>query len=64
MKKINKILILILLVLSLSGCTKVLEDKDGKAVVNEVTGQSVTENVLCRPTDKETIKLYEEAGKI
>ena len=63
MKKINKILVLILLVLSLSGCTKVLEDKDGKAVVNEVTGQSVTENVLCRPTDKETIKLYEEAGK-
>ena len=63
MKKINKILVLILLVLSLSGCTKILEDKDGKAVVNEVTGQSVTENILCRPTDKETIKLYEEAGK-
>ncbi len=63
MKKISKYLIILFLVLTLSGCTKVLKDEDKKAVVNPTTGQSVTENVLCRPTDPETIKLYEKYGK-
>lgn len=63
MKKISKYLILLFLVLTLSGCTKVLKDENKKAVVNPTTGQSITENVLCRPTDSKTIKLYEENGK-
>ena len=33
-----------------------------KIVKNEETGQAITENVLCRPTDKDTIKLYEKNG--
>ena len=45
--------------LLLTGCTKTLT-KDNKAVVNPTTGQSLTENILCQPTDKETIKIYEE----
>lgn len=63
MKKINKCLVLLLLVFTLSGCTKVLKDGEGKAVINKETGQSITENVLCRPTDPNTIKLYEENKK-
>ena len=62
MKKNKKIIILLILVCLLSGCTKTLKDKDKKAVVNEKTGQNLTENILCRPTEKESIKLYEENG--
>ena len=38
MKKNKKIIILLILVCLLSGCTKTLKDKDKKAVVNEKTG--------------------------
>lgn len=64
MKKNNKkIIILLLLLLTLTGCTKTLKDKDNKIVKNEITGQSVTENILCKPTDEEMLKIYEEQGK-
>ena len=59
----KKILVILMLVVLLAtGCTKSLENKDGKVVKNPVTGQSLTENVLCKPTDKDTLKLYEEHG--
>lgn len=62
MKKNNfkKLLIVLLIVLTLSGCTKTLKDDDNKAVVNEKTGQSITENIICKPTDKEVLKIYEK----
>ena len=63
MKKRKKIMLLLLVLpLLLTGCTKNLKDKDDKVVVNKVTGQNLTENILCRPTDTDTIKLYEENG--
>ena len=56
-----KLITIILLVLVLStGCTKTLTNKEGNAVKNPVTGQSLTKNILCQPTDEETIKLYKE----
>lgn len=55
-----KIVIVLLLLLLTTGCTKTLTDSDKKAVKNEKTGQTLTENILCRPTNKETIKLYEK----
>lgn len=62
MKNKKIIILLITLTLLLTGCTKTLKDKNNKAVINEVTGQNLTENILCQPTDEETIKLYEENG--
>lgn len=52
MKKKNKIFVVLLLMLVLlTGCTQNL--KDGKKVVqNPETGQSLTENVLCKPHEK------------
>jgi len=58
-KKINVIILLVLL-LSLTGCTKYLKDADNKIVRNEKTGQSITENIICKPTHADTIKIYEE----
>ncbi len=62
MKKNKKIILLFVLVFLLTGCTKTLKDKDKKAVINEITGQNLTENILCRPTEEESIKLYKENG--
>ena len=63
-KNKKKFLILLLLLISVcfisTGCTKTLIDKNNKAVKNEVTGQNLTENILCKPTNKETIKAYEK----
>ena len=62
-KNKNKLIILILLVLFVSvGCTKQLTDSDNNTVKNPTTGQSLTENILCKPTDEETISLYEKNG--
>jgi len=57
--KSKKIITLVLMCLLLTGCTKSLT-KNNEVVVNPTTGQSLTENILCKPTDKETIKIYEE----
>ena len=59
MKKL-KLFALLLCVISLTGCTKILKDEDNKIVKNEETGQSITENVLCKPTNKDTLAIYEE----
>ena len=59
-KNFKKIVIMLFLVLSLTGCTTILKDKDGKAVQNKTTGQYITKNILCQPSEKETIKLYKQ----
>ncbi len=60
-KNTKKLLILILLILTLTtGCTKTLVDKNKKAIKNEETGQNLTENILCQPTNKKSIAKYKE----
>jgi YidC/Oxa1 family membrane protein insertase len=58
--KKSKYLILILLLLSVTGCTTYLKDDNNKSVKYEVTGQNLPENILCQPTDKNVIKIYEK----
>lgn len=64
MKKKTKIKIIVLLMLLLltTGCTKTLTDENKQAVKNEKTQQTLTENIICQPTDKVSIKAYEENG--
>ncbi len=61
--KYIKILIILLVVFSLTGCTKYGKDTNKKAIVNEKTGQRLVTNILCKPTDKEMIKLYNSYNK-
>lgn len=56
----KKMIIILIFVVLLSGCTKNLKDKDNKVVTNKQTGQSITENIICKPTSKEVIKIYEK----
>lgn len=58
-KKIFKIFVITLCLISLTGCTKYVKN-DKKVVKNEVTGQSLTENILCQPNDSNIIDLYNE----
>ena len=55
-----KILILVLLVVFSTGCTKQLKDVNGKIVKNEKTGQTLPANILCKPTDSDILKLYKD----
>ncbi len=55
-----KVLLIVLLLLLSTGCTKTLTDSDNKPVKNEKTGQTLTKNIICRPTNKSTIELYEK----
>ena len=57
----KKTLIVILMVLSLTltGCTNyVKSDKGG--IVKSSTGQSLVSNILCQPEDEDMVKLYKE----
>ena len=57
--KTIKLLLIFVCIFGLTGCTKYV--KNGKEIVkNESTGQNLTENILCQPTDEVTIKLYKE----
>ena len=60
MKKNRKILIIMTCLLLLTGCTKTLKDEDNNVVTNKETGQSITENIICKPTDKDVIKIYKD----
>ena len=60
MKKNKKLLIVIIaLMFLITGCTKQFKDADGKVIQDEITKQTLVENILCRPVDlKDT---YEKA---
>ena len=59
-KKTAKILLLVLSLVMLTGCTKTLTDENKTAVKDEASGKTLTENILCRPTNESAIKIYEE----
>ena len=60
MKKNKKLAVLLLTLIVLStGCTKYLSDGDKKKIINEVTGQSLTSNILCLPEDEDLLWMEE-----
>ena len=59
----NKKLLIVLLIgiLTLTGCTKQFKDAEGKVIQDEKTKQTLVENILCQP---ESLKeVYEDAIK-
>ncbi len=65
MKKNKKILVLLMIgVLFLTGCTKQLKDADGKVITDDTTKQVLVENILCKPVElDETYKTALEKKK-
>lgn len=58
-KKITRVLVLVLCLFLITGCTKQMKTANGKKIVkSEITNQTLVENVLCKPD-----KLYDEYDK-
>ena len=61
--KFIKITIMIVLLFSLTGCTKYMKDEKKQIIKNNTTGQNLPINILCKPTDSTTINIYNEYNK-
>jgi YidC/Oxa1 family membrane protein insertase len=59
MKKKLFIIVAILCLLT-TGCTKTLVDDEKNRVINEATGQNLTANILCLPEDKDLLEQYKK----
>ncbi len=58
-KKITRVLVSVLCLFLITGCTKQMKTANGKKIVkSEITNQTLVENVLCKPD-----KLYDEYDK-
>ena len=55
-----KIFLLFTCFFLLTGCSETLKDKENNPVKNEETGQIITENIICKPTESQTIEIYEQ----
>ena len=72
LRKVGKLLVVFLLVFLLTGCTTQLKttkvNKNGKKTKiivryekgENATGQALTKNILCKPKNKELVKLYND----
>lgn len=60
--KTKMLLLLIFLLFSLTSCTQTMKDKSGKIVKYEITGQTLTANILCKPTNQEVVQIYLDNG--
>ena len=58
--KIKKVILLLLVVFTLTGCTKTLTDDNNVKITNDETGQALTSNILCLPEDDYLYSLYQQ----
>ncbi len=59
-KKYKLLVILLLLVLSTTGCTKYMQNDQNERIKYEATGQILPSNILCKPTNADILKLYSD----
>ena len=52
----TKIVLILIMIMLTTGCTQSLKDSNKKVVTNPETGQNLTKNILCKPTNKDVIK--------
>ena len=61
MKRLRQICLVILIVLiTMTGCTKQLTNDKKERIVNDQTGQTLTSNILCLPKDEALMNKYNE----
>ena len=59
MKQLKKILLLVIVVFTLTGCTQQLI-VNKERITNDATGQTLTSNILCLPRDEQLLNKYKE----
>ncbi len=65
MKKKLSIFLVVILLLSCTGCgnSNYITNKDKQLIKNEETGQPIRNDILCRPKDKELLSIYDKNEK-
>ncbi len=63
MKKIKSAVLILLMVVLLTACGSAIKNKDKKAEIYKPTGQTLQNNILCKPTKKDLIELYNKYDK-
>lgn len=58
--RFKKVILVLLVMFLLTGCTKNLKNENNQAVTNPETGQSLTANILCLPEDETLLNIYKE----
>lgn len=62
-KNILKSVVVLVIIMSLTGCTKYIKDEKKQILKNDKNGQNVVDNILCQPTDKNLLKIYDQYNK-
>lgn len=62
MKKFKSIIVVLAVVL-LTGCGSTIKNDKNKVEVYKPTGQTLQNNILCRPTEKKLVELYNKYDK-
>ena len=65
MKKKLSVILVVLMLLTCTGCgsSNYIKDKEKQLIQNNETGQSVRNDILCRPKDKKLLSIYEKYEK-
>jgi membrane protein oxaA len=58
-KNLIKLSIIVIMLFNLTGCTSYLKDENKKIIQNSSTGQNLPLNILCKPEDQDTLRIYE-----
>lgn len=61
--KIIRFFLVLVILFSLTGCTKYVKDDKKQIVKNNENGQNVVDNILCQPEDKQLLKIYNDYNK-
>lgn len=59
-KKLIILMVTLFLTLTLTGCTTYVKDDKGRTVKEPTTGQTLTENILCKPKNEDVLKTYDK----
>ncbi len=60
MKKKLQLVLIVMFVFLLTGCTQTLVDNNKQRIINDATGQALTANILCLPKDEQLLNKYNE----
>ena len=63
MKKIKSAVLTLFIVILLTGCGSAIKNKDKKVEIYKPTGQTLQNNILCKPTKKDLVELYNKYDK-
>ena len=63
MKKIKTVVLTVVMVVLLTACGSAIKNKDKKVEIYKPTGQTLQNNILCKPTKKDLVELYNKYDK-